>query len=148
MDVLLRSLLVAILLTISISVAEAQTDPASSTSKTEGRKVTLTLTKGLEPTDAVWLTVKIGSFPKGSELEIWTVKGRFLGTISPFGNPSRDIKDTSIYTVPIPINAIKDKRLELRLTVNDANNKERAPTKNDVRSVKLKVTSSASARPN
>lgn len=147
MDVLLKTLLVMVLSTIVPISINAQTDPGGSQSKTRnGRKVTLTLSKAPEQTDSVWLEVKVGSFPKGTELEIWTVEGRFLGTISPFGNPSRDVKDTSVYSVPIPRDAITDKRLELRLIINTGNNTERAPTKKDVRSAKLKITS-ANTRP-
>lgn len=112
-----------------------------------GSNVTLTLPRTPEQTDNVTLQVKIGNFTKGTELEIWTVEGRFLGAISPFGNASRDPKDTAIYSVPIPLDAIKDKRLELRLVINTANNLERAPTKKDVRSAKLKITSNANTRP-
>ena len=123
------------LLTLTAVSASAQTGAGN------GRSMSLTLPKAPAQTDNIWLQVKIGNLAKGTEVEIWSVKGRFLGSISPFGAASRNPADSSTYTVPIPRDAVKDDRFEFQLVVKGLNNSERAPTKKDVRGVKLKITS-------
>jgi hypothetical protein len=141
--VLVKLLFVMALAALTVT---AQVDRGSG-SGSIGRNISLALPKTLEQTDSIWLRLQTGNLTKGSEIEIWNVEGRFLGVISPFGPASRDPRDTATYIVPIPREALKDGRLELRLIVNGPNNAERAPTKRDVRSLKLKVTSGSAARP-
>jgi hypothetical protein len=138
--VVIKLLFVIALSTLAVA---AQSEHSGSA----GRSVSLALPKTIEQTDKIWLRLQIGNLTKGSEIEIWSAGGRFLGVISPFVPSSRDPRDAATYTVPIPRDAVSDNRLELRLIVNGPNNIERAPTKRDVRSIKLKVTSGDAAHP-
>src|ERR1700733_5281318 len=131
---LVKLLFVSILLTVAVN---AQVNHSGIT----GRTVSLALPKVLAENDGVWLELKIGNLTKGSEIEIWSVEGRFLGVISPFGPASRDTRVVATYVFPIPRDAVDNDRLEIRLVVDGPNHVERAPTKRNVRSVKLKVTS-------
>jgi hypothetical protein len=108
------------------------------TSSAAGRVINLVLPRDLEAADSVWLEVKLGAIPRGAEIEIETTSGKMLGVISPHGIRSGD--EAGTYSVPVPPEAISGKRLSLRLTLSYVGRK-RAPTLKQVKSVRLKITS-------
>lgn len=102
-----------------------------------GRVVELVLPRDLNANDAVWLEVKVGVIEKGAEIEVETTGGKFLGVISPHG--IRPGNEAGTYILPVPSEAISNKRLSVRLTVTYARAK-RTPTSKEVKDVRLKIT--------
>jgi hypothetical protein len=104
----------------------------------DARVVTLTLPHSLHAGEKAWIEVKVGAIARGNEIDIETEAGRFLGTISPFGIRSGNQAGT--YTVPLPADAIADDHVSLRLSVTGDGGSPRPPTKDEVVSVRLKIT--------
>lgn len=102
-----------------------------------GWVVNLDLPRDLRAEDSVWLEVKLGVIPRGAEIEIETTSGKTLGVISPHG--IRSGEEAGTYTVPVPHEAICNQRLSLRITVSHRSRK-RAPTLEEVKSIRLKIT--------
>ena len=86
----------------------------------------------------VWIELKIGAIERGAEIEIATTAGKSLGVISPFGIRSGDQAGT--YTVPLPADTISNNHVTLRLTLNQYGHAKRAPTAQEVRCIRLKIT--------
>lgn len=107
-------------------------------SSAPGRVVNLVLPRSVSADEAVWLEVKLGVIQSGAEIEIQTTSGRSLGVISPHG--IRSGNEAGTYPVPVPRDAIADNRLSLRISLNRQGRPERAPTTKEVKSVRLKVT--------
>lgn len=105
-----------------------------------GRVVNLVLPRDLNANDVVWLELKLGVIERGAEIEIETTKGETLGVISPHG--IRSGHEAGTYALPVPPEAISDKRLSVRLTLSHGRAK-RAPTAKEVKNVRLKITSPA-----
>jgi hypothetical protein len=103
-----------------------------------GRVVNLVLPRTLSANEVVWIELKLGAIARGSEIEIETKSGKTLGVVSPHGIRSGD--EAGTYTIPVPPHAISNKRVSLRLTLNQGRAK-RAPTTREVKSVRLKITS-------
>jgi hypothetical protein len=87
--------------------------------------------------DAVWLEVKLGVIERGAEIEIETTAGKLLGVISPHG--IRAGHEAGTYVLPVPPEAISNKRLSVRLTITQARSK-RTPTPKEIKDVRLKIT--------
>jgi hypothetical protein len=109
------------------------------TSAGPGRVVNLVLPRDLNENDTVWLELKVGVVPRGVEIEIETTAGKSLGVISPHG--VRSDYEAGTYTVPVPVEAISDKRLSVRLILKQLDRSKRAPTDKEVKDVRLKITS-------
>ena len=105
-----------------------------------GRVVNLVLPRDLGPDDAIVLEVKLGVIASGAEIEIETLTGKTLGVISPHG--IRAGNEAGTYTVPIPPEAISDKRLSVRI-IHSFQSRKRAPSNKEVKSVQLRITSPA-----
>ena len=104
-----------------------------------GRVVNLVLPRDLSANEAVWIELKLGVIARGAEIEIETTEGKALGVISPHGIRAGD--EAGTYTVPVPTEAISNKRLSVRLTLKQADRSKRAPTTKEVKNVRLKITS-------
>ncbi len=102
------------------------------------RSVTLTLPHALREGETAFLSVTIGVIQRGAEIEITSVTGRFLGTILPYG--IRPGNGAGTYTVPLPSDAIKGRRVTVLLSLR-ANGKNRVPTKKEVKRVRVGVSS-------
>ena len=86
--------------------------------------------------ETAWIEVQVG--PIGhQEIDVTTASGQELGVISPFG--VRVGQDAGTYTLPLPGDAIRDGRVTVRLTITQFGAPPRAPTAQEVRSVKLTV---------
>ena len=101
-----------------------------------GRVVTLVLPRTLEANETAWIELKVGVISKGTEIEIETTEGRTLGVISPYG--IRPGNEAGTYTVPLPEDAISNKRVSVRITLSYLQTK-RAPTSKELKSVRLKI---------
>lgn len=102
-----------------------------------GRDVTLTLAHPLKAGEALSLELTIGAIPRGSEIEITTPSGRTLGTISPYG--ARSGREGGTYTVPLPADVVSNKNVSVRLSITEYGRAQRAPTSDEVKSVRLKT---------
>lgn len=103
----------------------------------EGRDVTLTLPRALEPGETAFAEVQLGLLARGLEIEVTTAAGRAIGVISPHG--VRAGQEAGIYTLPIPSDAIVKGQVALRFSVNQFGH-TRAPTAKEVKSVRVKIT--------
>jgi hypothetical protein len=98
--------------------------------------MTLVLPHPLRAGETAWIEVQVG--PIGhQEIDVTTASGQELGVISPFG--VRVGQDAGTYTLPLPGDAIRDGRVSVRLTITQFGALPRAPTAQEVRSVKLTV---------
>lgn len=103
----------------------------------DGRDVTLTLAHPLRAGEALSLELRVGAIPRGSEIEITTPSGRTLGTISPYG--TRSGREGGTYTVPLPADVVSNNNVSLRLSITGYGRAQRAPTSDEVKSVRLKT---------
>ena len=103
--------------------------------------VTLVLPHPLAAGETAWIEVQVGPIGRGQEIDVTTASGQQLGTISPFG--MRLGQDAGTYTLPVPADAIRDRRVSIRLTITQSGASLRAPTALEVRSVKLRVGGAA-----
>ena len=97
--------------------------------------ITLALPHPLAAGEIAWLEVQVGPIARGQEIDVTSAAGQELGTISPFG--VRSGHGAGTYTLPVPGDAIRDGRVSVRLTITQFGAPPRAPTAQEVRSVKL-----------
>jgi hypothetical protein len=101
------------------------------------RDMTLELPRPLAADETAFVIVQVGAIGRGQEVEVTTAAGRPLGVVSPFS--VRAGQDAGTYPLPVPRDAIRDGHLSLRLTISQFGAPSRAPTAEEVRSVKLSV---------
>jgi hypothetical protein len=97
--------------------------------------IELALIRPATPQEAVWVQIRAGTLPRGTEIRVSTRKGILLGTVSPFG--AQQGREAVTYTIPLPQNAIIDNRVQLRLTVDTPDMPARAPQPGEVESINL-----------
>jgi hypothetical protein len=98
--------------------------------------MTLVLPQPLVAGQTAWLEVQLGAIGRGQEIGVATNSGQQLGVIS---SPSVRLgQEAGTHALPVPADAIRDGRLSIRLTITESG-ATRAPTAQEVRSVKLKV---------
>jgi hypothetical protein len=101
------------------------------------RSMTLELPRPLAAGETAFIEVQVGPIGRGRTIEVTTASGQPLGVVSPFG--VRTGQDAGTYPLPVPNDAIRDGRLSIRLTISQPGGSSRAPTADEVRSVKLGV---------
>jgi hypothetical protein len=101
------------------------------------RSMTLQLPRPLAANETAFIEVQVGPIGRGRAIEVTTASGQPLGTVSPFG--VRSGQDAGTYPLPVPQDAIRDGRVSIRLTISQPGGTPRAPTADEVRSVKLGV---------
>jgi hypothetical protein len=106
----------------------------------EWREVELVLPRALETSETVLVEVRLGMLPRGMEIEVSTASGRELGVISPHGVPTGN--EAGTYTLPIPPDVFGNGYATIRLAINEPNRTRRAPTEDEVKSVRLKIAGS------
>lgn len=110
-----------------------------SCTKTEGDHqlgvVELALTRPATPQEAVWVEIRAGTLPRGTEIRVSTRKGILLGTVSPFGAPPG--REAVTYTIALPQSVIVNNRVQLRLTVDAPGTPARVPQPGEVESINL-----------
>ena len=109
---------------------------ARGTMAAEARDMNLVLPHPLQAGETAWLDIAVGAIGH-QQIEVTTAAGEALGTISTFG--LRFGQDAGDYTLPVPADAIHGKRVTIRLTITQPGAPQRAPTDQEVRSVKLKI---------
>jgi len=102
----------------------------------DAREVTLALPHALQQGETVWLLVEIGAIGH-DQIRLTTQDGRPLGLLSPYG--VRSGQDAGTYTVPVPAEDLGDGRLVLRVTVMHTGLAQRAPTTDEVKSLRLLI---------
>ena len=81
--------------------------------------------------------VQLGMLPRGREIEVATASGRELGVISPHG--IRTGHEAGTYTLPIPPDVFSNGHAAIRLSINQPDRTRRAPTADEVKSVRVKI---------
>jgi hypothetical protein len=110
---------------------------AQNANAASGDDTTLVLPHPLRAGEIAWIEVQVGPIGRGQEINVTTASGQELGAISPFG--VRMGQDAGRYTLPVPGDAIRNGRVSIRLTITQFGAPPRAPTTQEVRSVKLTV---------
>ena len=105
-----------------------------------GRVVKLVLPRDLRADEGAAVEVEVGVITRGAQIRVETAAGKLLGIISPYG--IRSGHEAGTYTVPVPSEAISNKRVSLRIILS-YNRSKRTPTTQEVRSVQLKITPSS-----
>lgn len=123
---------------LGLIVLQAAPPPAARSRHATGdaRKLTLVLPHALRMGETAWLLVRLGAIDH-NEVRITTQEGRLLGAISP--SDVRSGKPAGTYTIPVPPEAFHNGRLALRISVVQSGRATRAPTKEEVRSVRLLI---------
>ena len=99
--------------------------------------MTLLLPHAPRQGETATLVVTVGVVPRSAQIEITTASGHPVGTISPYG--IRAGHEAGTYSVPLPAEAIEGRRVCVVLTL-DANGKQRTPTKDEVKRVRVRLT--------
>jgi hypothetical protein len=110
---------------------------AQQTYATDWREVELILPRALETGETAVVEVRLGTLPRGREIEVTTASGRELGVISPHG--IRTGHEAGAYTLPIPVDVFSNRRTIIRLSINQPDRTLRAPTEDEVKSVRVKI---------
>lgn len=105
-----------------------------------GGEVVLTLPRPLKPGEAATLVVEVGVLKRGHEVVVTTPSGKLIGTISPYGIPPGQAAGS--YALPVPAEAVKDGKLSLRLSLTGTGGPPRAPTDQEVKSLRVSITPS------
>jgi hypothetical protein len=108
------------------------------TSGAPGRVVNLVLPRSLNEDEGVAVELKLGVLERGAEIEVQTTAGKTLGVISPYG--IRSGNEAGTYTLPVPAEEISNNQISLRITLNRHSRAKRAPTTQELRTVKLTIT--------
>ena len=103
-----------------------------------GRVVNLVLPRSLTAEEGVAVELKLGVLERGNEIAVETMSGKQLGVISPYG--VRSGREAGTYTVPVPRELIENKRLSLRIILDQHSRGKRAPTHRELRDVRLQIT--------
>jgi len=114
--------------------ASKRSPDAASRQTGDAREMTLALPHALRKGESAWLLVEVGAIGH-EQIELTTQSGHPLGMISPYG--VRSGQPVGTYTVPVPAEAISGRRLALRMSVMQPGGAQRAPTKDEVKSVRL-----------
>ena len=109
----------------------------AASAQSAARDMTLQLPHPLAADETAFVIVQVGAISRGQEVEVTTAAGQPLGVISPFS--VRAGQQAGTYPLPVPRDALHDGRLSLRLTISQFGAPPRAPTAEEVRSVKLSV---------
>ena len=104
------------------------------------RAMTLALPHAPRADERVTLLVTVGVIPRGARIVVMTPSGTLLGTIAPYG--VRAGQEAGTHTIPIPADAISGKRLRVRMSL-EIEGKHSAPTKSQVKRVRVQVVPSA-----
>ena len=108
------------------------------TGSAPGRVVNLVLPRGLTEGEGLAAELTLGVLERGAEIQVETMSGKLLGVISPYG--IRAGHEAGTYTVPVPAEAISNNRVSLRIILNRHPRGKRAPTTQELKSVKLTIT--------
>lgn len=131
--------MLALFSTVVFAFAVLQAAPpqtAQSGHAGNAREMTLVLPHALRKGETAWLLVKIGAIDH-YQIRITTQDGRPLGTLSPYG--VRSGQGGGTYTVPVPAEDFRGRRLALRLSVMLSGHAQRAPTTEEVKSVRILI---------
>ena len=102
-----------------------------------GRVVNLVLPRSLNEDEGLAVELTLGVLERGARIRVQTASGKMLGVISTYG--IRSGEEAGTYTVPVPADVVSNNRVSLRITLN-YNREKRAPTDQELRSVKLQIT--------
>ena len=100
----------------------------------------LVLPRSLNEGEGVAAELTLGVIERGAVIQVETVSGKKLGTISPYG--IRAGNEAGTYTVPVPADEISNNCVSLRITLYHHNRGKRAPTSEELRDIKLTITPS------
>ena len=103
-----------------------------------GRVVNLVLPRSLNTDEGIVLELKLGVLERGDQIRVEAMSGKLLGAISPYGIRAGEAAGT--YTVPVPTELVANKRVSLRIILDQHSRGKRAPTNKELRAVRLQIT--------
>jgi hypothetical protein len=129
-----RAAAIALMLALALL---AQAAPAQE-ANTMAQSLSLALPHPLGAGETAWIEVELGAISKGRVVTVTTAAGQPLGTVAPFGAHPAQSGGTYTYTLPVPAAAIRNGRVDIRLTISQPGG-PRAPTAQEMRGVKVGV---------
>ena len=114
---------------VALLCACASLAPALALGESPG-VIELPLPRAPGPGEEVWLQLRVGPLPRGTEIRIGTLDGALVGTASPFGAPRS--QGPATYTIPLPKTAVVDGSVKLRIDVDQAGAPSRAARPGEV----------------
>lgn len=97
--------------------------------------VELAATRPAREGEAVWLEIRTGPLPRGTEIRVSTAAGELLGTVSPFG-AARGAAGGA-HLIALPQGAVAGGRVRIRLEVDVPGKPARAPRAGEVLGAEL-----------
>jgi hypothetical protein len=107
------------------------------TASAPGRVVNLVLPRDMTTDDRLAVELKLGVLQRGDVIRVESMSGKLLGAISPYG--LRSGEEAGTYTVPVPAELVSNKRVSLRIVLNQHGSGKRAPTNQELRNVRLQI---------
>ncbi|WP_143860889.1 hypothetical protein [Nitrosovibrio sp. Nv4] len=104
--------------------------------ETKPNLIELPITRPPANGEAVWVQIRAGTLPRGTEIRISTPDGVLIGTASSF--PALSGQEEAVtHTIPLPRNVITSGRVRLRLEVEAPGEPARAPQPREIESIDL-----------
>lgn len=136
MAILTSTIVLALVAAQSAQSASKAPPSALSQQTGDSRQMTLTLSHALQKDETAWLLVEVGVIGR-EQIQLTTQHGRPLGTVSPLNVRAGQAAGT--YAVPVAPAYFDNLRLALRLSVMQSGGASRAPTKQEVKSLRLVI---------
>jgi hypothetical protein len=108
------------------------------------RAVALTAPHAPSPQEGIYLSVQVGVITRGSEIEITTPSGKWIGTVSPFA--IRPGQPAETYVFPLDPTLIQNGRITVDLSLTRPGMPNRPPTPDEVPKVTIRTMPIGSAR--
>ncbi len=99
------------------------------------RSVTLTLPRAAAPNEAVWVEVRAGYLARGAEIVVTSRRGEEIGVISPFAIHGH--REAGTYSFALPTGDLRHGKVTVRLSLERAGRAPRAPTRAEVKAVRI-----------
>lgn len=95
----------------------------------------LPLPRTANPGEMLVARISVGPLKAHQRIIVRIRNGKIAGTVSPFGAHAR--QGTGVYTIPLPVGAVRDGQVRLLLELVEKDAPARAPTADEVREVTL-----------
>ena len=110
----------------------------------ESRAVALTVPHAPSPQEGIYLSVQVGVIIRGTEIEIATPSGKWIGTVSPFA--IRPGQPAGTYVFPLDPTLIQNGHITVDLSLTRPGMPDRPPTPDEVPKVGILYMPIGSAR--
>ena len=110
----------------------------------ESRAVELAVPRAPSSQEGVYLSVQVGVITRGTEIEITTPSGKWIGTVSPFA--IRPGQPAGTYIFPLDPTLIQNGHITVDLSLTHPGTPTRSPTPDEVPKVSIRYMPVGTAR--